>query len=103
MFLLFYYEVASKIGAFTLHPLKKILDTGLLYVAPEVPAHVACGPHTHGSWKSLVLATSSRTSGSVEGSCLTPTSSRSICHQCQSEEGLEGVPEMYELEGLRVN
>jgi hypothetical protein len=24
------------------------------YVAREVPPNVACGPHTHGSWKPLV-------------------------------------------------
>jgi hypothetical protein len=40
------------------HPLKKILDTGLLcslvYLAREVPANVACGPHTLGSWKPLI-------------------------------------------------
>ncbi|KAI5714969.1 hypothetical protein M8J77_008377 [Diaphorina citri] len=27
----------------------------VVYVAREVPANVACGPHTHGSWKPLIL------------------------------------------------
>jgi hypothetical protein len=35
------------------------------YVAREVPANAACGPHTHGSWKSLIYTTDSSPKHSV--------------------------------------